>query len=237
MKIDKIKYPKISEIKMNCDKVIDKKLLEYPMVASCFSQNNYTCIIGRMGSGKTSLLLKILLNIYNKCFENIYVIMPSISRKSIHNNIIEKEIPGDCIYDDLTAEILSEIYEKVLDNNKNNEHSLIIIDDFQQKLKIKEIALSLETFIIKIRHLHSSIFLLCQNFYKIPKNSRQLISNLLFYDLGKSQNIQVFEEMMPITKNEFQSLMKVSFINPHDFLSLDLKHNRIFRNFDEEITI
>jgi thymidine kinase len=238
MKLEKIKSPNIkNDIKMNCDTVIDKKLMEYPMINCCFSHSNYTVLCGKMGSGKTSLLLKVLSNIYNRCFENIYIIMPPISRKSIDKNFIEKQIPEDCIYDDLTAGILEEIYLKILDNSENKENSLVIIDDMQQHLKEKDVSQSLEKFIIKIRHLHTSIFLLCQNFKKIPKNSRQLITNLIFYDMGKSQNSQIFDEVMPISKTEFLDLMKVGFSDPHEFLCLNLKHNRIFNNFDFEIII
>jgi hypothetical protein len=237
MKIKELKSPRLADIGMKCDKIIHKKLLEYPMIENCFSTSNYTLICGKMGSGKTSLVLKILTNIYNKCFENIYVIMPAISRKSVENDIFGKELPSDCLYDDLSTEILDEIYHKVTDNSNNDEYSLVIIDDYQYKLKQKEIAEALELFVIKIRHLRCSVFFLCQNYNKTPKNLRQLVSNLIFFDMGKSQNETIFEEVMPISKNEFLQLMKTGFTNKHDFLCLDLRHNKIFKNFNQEIEL
>ena len=237
MEVKKLRSPRLEPIKFSCDKILHEKLLEYPMIADCFSKNNFTVILGRMGAGKSSLMINIVKNIVNKVYENAYVIIPEVSRKSIDNDIFSKELPEDSIYDDLTIETLNHIYNKVKENSKNNENTLIIIDDFQQKFKIKDIALAMETFIIKIRHLHCSVFLLQQNFKKLPLNSRQLITNLIFYDLGKSQLEQIFEEVMPIKKDKFISLINYSFKDKYDWLCLNLRSGKIYKKFDEEIII
>ena len=72
---------------MNCDKVINKKLTEFPMVNDAWSTNNFTIICEKMGQGKTYLLANLVKNVFNKCFENIYIIMPENSRSSIENDI------------------------------------------------------------------------------------------------------------------------------------------------------
>ena len=237
MKIEKLKAPHLELVTMSCDKLIDKKLLTYPMIGDCFSKNNFTVILGKMGQGKSSLMINLVKNIVNKCYENIYVVIPEVSRKSIDNDIFGKELAGDSIYDDLNTSTLDEIYGKVEDNSMNNENSLVIIDDFQTKLKTKEISEKLEKFIIKIRHLHCSVFILQQNFNKLPKNSRQLISNLIFYNIGKSQLQQLFDEVFPLSKTEFQELIKTCFVNPHDWLCLNLRSNKIYKGFHEKIII
>ena len=52
--IKPLKKPHLDNIKMNCDKVIHKKLTDYSMVNDAWSTNNFTVIVGKMGQGKTA---------------------------------------------------------------------------------------------------------------------------------------------------------------------------------------
>ena len=93
--IKPLKKPELGNIKMNCDKIIHKKLTEFPMINDVWSMNNFTVIVGKMGQGKTSLLTNLVKNVFNKCFENIYLIMPENSRTSIENDIFSKHLPAE----------------------------------------------------------------------------------------------------------------------------------------------
>ncbi len=55
IRIEKLKKPDLGHVKMNCDGVIHKKLLEFPIIEEAFSTSHFTLICGRMGQGKTSL--------------------------------------------------------------------------------------------------------------------------------------------------------------------------------------
>ena len=93
--IKPLKKPELGNIKMNCDKVIHKKLTEFPMTNDAWATNNFTVIVGKMGQGKTSLLTNLVKNVFNKCFENIYLIMPENSRSSIENDIFQNIYPSN----------------------------------------------------------------------------------------------------------------------------------------------
>ena len=162
--IKPLKKPELGNIKMNCDKVIHKKLTEFPMTNDVWSMNNFTVIVGKMGQGKTSLLTNLVKNVFNKCFENIYLIMPENSRTSIENDIFSKHLPKDQLHDTLTEEGLTEIYLQLQESSKEKENSMLIIDDFQAQLKEPAIVKTLQKIITKMRHLRCSIFLLQQNF-------------------------------------------------------------------------
>jgi predicted ATP-binding protein involved in virulence len=112
------------------------------MTNDAWSTNNFTVIVGKMGQGKTSLLTNLVKNVFNKCFENIYLIMPENSRTSIENDIFSKHLPADQLYDTLTEAGLTEIYERLQESSKEKENSMLILDDFQAQLK--------ETPIIKV---------------------------------------------------------------------------------------
>ena len=54
--------------------------------------NSFSCttIIGKPGSGKTSLLISLLTGkkkgkVFRKCFDHILLVMPETSRKSLKN--------------------------------------------------------------------------------------------------------------------------------------------------------
>jgi thymidine kinase len=231
--IEELKKPKLGNIKMSCDKVIHKKLTEFPMINDSWSTNNFTVIVGKMGQGKTSLLTNLVKNVFNKCFENIYLFMPENSRTSIENDIFTKHLPVDQLYDTLTQEGLTDVYEKLQDNSKEKENSLLLIDDFQAQLKEKDILKVLQKIITKMRHLRCTIFLLQQNFQALHKPLRELVSNLILFNVGKSQLSKIFIEIVQMDKEKFEKLIQVAFIDPHDWILINFHRSKnIYRMFD-----
>ena len=232
--IKPLKKPELGNIKMNCDKVIHKKLADFPMTNDAWSTNNFTVIVGKMGQGKTSLLTNLVKNVFNKCFENIYLIMPENSRSSIENDIFTKHLPAEQLFDTLTEEGLTEIYERLQESSKEKENSMLIIDDFQAQLKEPAIVKVLQKIITKMRHLRCTIFLLQQNFQALQKPLRELVSNLVIFNVGKSQLSKIFEEIVQMEKEKYEKLIQVSFIEPHDWILINFhRSKKIYRMFDE----
>jgi DNA replication protein DnaC len=232
--IKELKKPKLGNVKMSCDKVIHKKLTEFPMTNDAWSTNNFTVIVGRMGQGKTSLLTNLVKNVFNKCFENIYLVMPESSRTSIENDIFTKHLPPDQLYDTLTEDGLTEIYERLQETTKEKENSMLIIDDFQAQLKDKDIIKVLQKIITKMRHLRVTIFLLQQNFQALQKPLRELVSNLVIFNVGKSQLSKLFQEIVQMDKDKYEKLIKMAFVEPHDWILINFhRSKKIYRMFDE----
>ena len=232
--IKPLKKPELGNIKMNCDKIIHKKLADFPMTNDAWSTNNFTVIVGKMGQGKTSLLTNLVKNVFNKCFENIYLIMPENSRSSIENDIFTKHLPAEQLFDTLTEEGLTEIYERLQESSKEKENSLLVVDDFQAQLKEPAIVKVLQKIITKMRHLRCTIFLLQQNFQALQKPLRELVSNLVIFNVGKSQLSKIFEEIVQMEKEKYEKLIQVSFIEPHDWILINFhRSKKIYRMFDE----
>ena len=234
IEIKELKKPNLETTKMNCDNVINKKLLDYPMTSDVFSTNSYNLVIGPMGTGKTSLITSWLKSFFKKAFECIYVIIPENSRMSIENDIYGKNLPEDQLYSDLTEGNLMQIYENLQENAKEGYNSFLLIDDFQWAMKSPEIISILQKIISKHRHLKTTIFLLQQNFQALAKPLRELMSNLIIFNCGKSQMTKVFDEVITLEKHKYQELMDVAFQDKHDWLLFNLnKSKKIYRNFDE----
>ena len=232
--IQELKKPNLPPTKMNCDDCIDTKLNMYPMVQDAFSKTSFNVITGTMGSGKSSLIVSLLRGVFKKCFHSIYVIMPPNSRASIENDIFSK-LPEDQVYDDLNENVLNEIYDKLKDNSSEGYFSLLIVDDFQDMFKQKNIEKLLQKIILKMRHIRTTTFLLQQNVKSLPRNLRLLVSNYITFDLGKSQMMDLFDESIQLDKNKFQEVMDLGFKQKHDWLLINLRNKNIYAKFDKII--
>lgn len=229
--------PQMGNVKMMCDQIIDSKLTRYPAVDCAFSQCNFTLLCGKMGQGKTSLLISLLRGPFKKCFTNLYTIIPEVSLHSIskQDNVFLNNMEEDCIYHEYNEDVLNELYEKLLSHARENEYSLLAIDDMGALFKKDKHALVvLNRIITKMRHLKTTVILLCQNVYQLPKGLREIATNLITYNLGKSQMSKIFDEFYDYKDEQFQQIMKL-YKSPHDWLLLNLKHNRLFFKFESEI--
>ena len=85
-----------------------------------------------------------------------------------------------------------------------------------------------------MRHLRCTIFLLQQNFQALQKPLRELVSNLVIFNVGKSQLSKIFEEIVQMEKEKYEKLIQVSFIEPHDWILINFhRSKKIYRMFDE----
>ena len=119
-------------------------------------------LTGSGGSGKTNLLLNLFKNrhCYRNKFHNLFYFCPEASFLSVLNHPFKNH---DKIYHTLTVEILLSIYEQLCDlkSGKNKtesddedeiQYNCIIVDDFADCLKNKDIEKVLNMMLIKARH-------------------------------------------------------------------------------------
>jgi hypothetical protein len=159
--------------------------------------------------------------------------MPAGSRRSIENDIYGKNIPSDDIYDTLSDETLDEAIDKIEENAENEENTLIIIDDFQAALKMPEIQARLQKIVTRMRHMRTTIFILQQNFQKLPKFLRELVTNVITFNIGKSQLNKLFEETVQLDADKFQALVDLAFKEKNDWIAINVNGNRnVYRGFD-----
>jgi thymidine kinase len=233
MRIQILEKPNLKKVKMLVDNVIDEKMLKYPMVADLFSKTSFNVICGKMGQGKTTLITNLVKTVFKRCFEHIILFMPAGSRRSIENDIYGKNIPSSDIYDTLSDETLDEAIDKIEENAENEENTLIIIDDFQAALKMPEIQARLQKIVTRMRHMRTTIFILQQNFQKLPKFLRELVTNVITFNIGKSQLNKLFEETVQLDADKFQALVDLAFKEKNDWIAINVNGNRnVYRGFD-----
>lgn len=222
---------------MDCDTVIDDKLLKYPPISDCFSNTFFLIINGKPGQGKTSTTIGLLRGVFKKCFADIFVVMPRISINSIpeEENIFSL-LPEDNLYNDYDEKTMEDIYKRAQENSEEGHYSLLIIDDYGSSFSAEGTPENklLRKMVIKMRHLRCSIILLTQNVYQLTRKMRELASSIMFFDAGKSQNNKIIGDFLPFNQKQCEEIMS-AFSNPHDHITLNTKSHRVYRNLADEL--
>jgi hypothetical protein len=236
MQIIKHDKPIFERVHMKVDDLIDKKLTKYPAIETCFSTPSTTLLSGSTGSGKTSFMIEMLRKVFKKVFNDIFLIIPEISLNSIDDkdNVFRKYLDPENIYHTYDVETLKTIYDKIEENSSEGYYSLLIIDDFGDKIKGKEEQQILESLFLKNRHLRLTAFLLCQNLYQAPTKIREITNNIILFNTNKSVNLKFYMEMFNGTKKNFDTLMK-KLKKSNDYILCSMKHKKIYFNWDEVI--
>lgn len=198
-----------------------------------------TCIVGKPGSGKTSMLINWLTakgenRVFRKCFHNIYLIMPSSSRGSLKEDVFSKLNPERC-FEELTHAVLEKIHRQLEIDTKDGKKSLIIMDDVTAALKDKELQRKMRLLVYNIRHLKCHLVILMQSVISLPRELRSMVSNLVLYKPSRVPWEIVCNEQIECSKETSIELFHQIFRDPHDFMFLNTQTSNIYRNGDRVI--
>lgn len=192
-------------------------------------------LCGSGGSGKTNLLLNFFKSkrMYRNIFDNIYYFCPSASYESIAKHPFEKH---DKTYHELSSMQLEEIYQELVEIKKTSktiEYSCIIIDDFADALKDKDIVEQLNKMVIKARHLGCVFIFTLQSYFYFPKQIRKQITNISIF---KPKNYEEWEtlskELFNLNKEDALKLYDYTFDRPYTHLDVDTIDNNYYKNWN-----
>jgi ABC-type dipeptide/oligopeptide/nickel transport system ATPase component len=192
---------------------VDDKLsphLDDDVLLSHMNKRFICGLIGKAGSGKSSLLLGLLSTSkkFKKVFNQVFVFMPKTSMGSIKNCVYD-ELPDEQKFEGVTFDNLQEVYTILKKNKEDKKLSLLIFDDVQSYLKTKEVETALLHIIANSRHLRTSIFICAQNYNKVPKNIRISFTDLFLFNVGKTEYKNIYEENVEVDDHEFEDILKL----------------------------
>lgn len=224
----------------SCDNdAVGSHLKNHPLT-ELLNVYGFLCVIGRPGSGKTSLTISLITQsnpkIYKKSHHHNIILMPANSIASLKKNPF-KVLPEDNIYHELTDKNINDIYSRIEKYSEQNEKTLLYIDDMTADLKrSKFIQETLKKIIYNRRHLKTNIIITAQSYVNIPLDVRKNIQNLVMFRPPKKEMEVVFSELFESKKEMFEDVMRLTFQgDKHNFLFLNVPHQRMFRNWDELI--
>ena len=236
---------KITEIKNNLPKTKAlKEIMEIyvPNIDRNLPSKNGSiyAIIGAPGSGKSNLLFSTLfknLNYYRSKFDNLYLITPESSFLSLQKHPFKDH---NKVFHELDKATLEVIFEEILEYKKQAleddrpvEHSCIIIDDYADGLKDKDIIMSLKKLLIKSRHINCFFIFTLQAYNMFPLVLRKLITNItLFKPKNNVETESIRSELLHMGKDEFQELTNYIYDEPYNHLDYDTNTMEIRKNFN-----
>ena len=84
------------------------------------------------------------------------------------------------------------------------------------------------------RHALTSVWLLGQNYFQIPKQVREALTGAFIFKVSKIEFVNIFSELIEKDKNIFQKIIEnYSYKEPHSFVFVDTNSGRLFSNWDE----
>ena len=220
-----------------CDGCLSDNLKQYDML-NHMNNYNFLCMIGKPGSGKTSLLISFLSGkgkskVLRKVYNNILLVMPTSSIKSMKKNIFKDHDP-EKMYNQLDYETINEIKNKLDIFAEDDENTLIIMDDVGAELKNVEIQKVLRQIIYNRRHLKCSIIMLCQSYLSIPREIRKLLNNIIMFKPSKVEFENFIHELFERKKDSIIDLLQL-YQGKGDYLFLNVDTQRIYYMFNEII--
>jgi hypothetical protein len=197
------------------------------------SHNHFSLFIGQAGSGKTSLIINLLsskkFKSYRKCYDAIYFFSGSLN--TLPDKFLSLLHP-ERIFTDL------ENLEETINNVEGKV--LFIIDDLVKE--IKEYEEILKKLIYNRRHIGqgSSLWMISQKITVIPLSLRSQADVIYFFSMSARNKKEVealFNDFITdLDKDEFKELIKYVFdkySEPHDFLYINKRENKYYKNFNE----
>lgn len=229
--------PRLKLPEFEVDEPLSKYLNDDPLLKHM--NKSFNCaLIGKGGSGKTSLVIGLINTPkkLKKVFHKIYVFMPASSQASMKKNIFD-ELPQEQKFEGVDFENLSQIYNTLLDNTENKKNSLLIFDDVQSYLKNKETEKALGHIINNRRHLRASIFIIAQNYLRIPADIRKVFTDIFCFNISKKEWEKIYEESLTMSKKDFYSILNTyKHINnkePKSFVYFHYETEKAFINWNE----
>jgi DNA replication protein DnaC len=221
------------------DRAINDELEKYD-VFKHLNRSSATAFVGTSGSGKTSLMYSLLMNtspkIWKKQFENIIVVMPRASRNSLQNNIFDKYLQPDALYDDLSEEAIDKITVMITNNAEEDSNSLLILDDVASALKNPYITKKLQHLVYAYRHYRLNILILVQTLKTIPLSIRKNLTNLVvFHKPRLSEWEAITHEFLELHKDDAEKLYNIAFDKKYGWIFVNLSSGKIYKEFDEII--
>ena len=151
--------------------------------------NFFSILIGKSGSGKTSLLINMISDakIYKKVFNKIILVMPEATYDNMEYNPFEG-LPSEQVKHQFDC---AELKAQINGYREQKKNTLLIIDDFTAELKNKINFENFNHLVQNRRHYRLSICLLVQYYNSVPMPIRRSINSIFLFNVIK-RNLKIF---------------------------------------------
>ena len=248
-------YPKIQPIKT---KEYTSKQSKY---SQCAKLPMRSIVLGPSGSGKTILLQNMILDIYDGCFDKIYIFSPSVNldhtwlpvKEYIKTKLkIKEDDKEDPIYfDEYHPEDLLNIIEtqtKITNYMKQQKKTkmfnvLIIIDDFADNASFSRNSKLLHALYTRGRHAFLSTITATQVLVALSPVIRKNATEMYVYKLRNYRDLEsLIEELSALApKKVLMQMYNAATDEPYSFWYINLMSKNVnkmfFIRFEKQMTL
>ena len=231
---------KVDEAKLQVLKVIDKNDNLAISFNRVFNLPMRLLIIGSSGSGKSNMLVNLLLNEnygYKDIWEgdDIYLFAPSPMNDNKLKLIIEqKEIPDSNVFDNFSNELLDSVYEMLVEDyeeaiaqKEKITHKLIILDDLSFSSKFADRFNILAKVYQNGRKFLVSVICLAQYYNQMTPAIRNNSTGIIAFRMPNSK-LEVLESEHNYLiggKKAFVGMFKTHVKESRDFVCINYSNN------------
>lgn len=221
----------IKTTKQNIDNILPVPK-PFPNKASCY------LISAPMGAGKSSLIHSIMTatgkgRVFKGVFDEVHYCTPIEVFESEENHPFKDHCKSR-LHHDLKQATFDKIVEDCIRVKEEGGCSCLIIDDFSEQLKIKNVELNLKRLIFKHRHLCLNIIISTLLLRSLPKSLRSLLDVvILFKPKSFNETIGFNEEIFGLNNRETKSLFSYIFDKPYQFLFYNTRTHTYYKNFNK----
>ena len=177
-------------------------------------------ICGNSGSGKTNLLLHMLLSLL--CYDEIFLYAKNLDQEKYQILINEmNKMSKELDYDIMT--ISNDKIIPIKDLGYEDNQKLVVFDDYVCEKNKRQIV----DYFIQGRHKNCSVIYLSPSFYKTPRDIRLNCSHYCIYDFPSSRESNMIASELGVDKEKFKKATK----EQYDFLYVDKPRKKVKRNF------
>ena len=240
--------------------IIPIKAAEYTCKQSKYPQlytlPTRSLILGPSGTGKSVLLVNMLLDIYRGCFSKIYIFSPSIHVDKTWSPVVEyaekhlyqKENKNEKYYfseyDPHELQKIIDTQYKVIDWMKQNKYKelyqiCIIIDDFiDQRSFTHSPASLLNTLYIRGRHLCINTICTSQSYKAISSIVRRNITDIFIFRLRNNSDLEaILDELSAVVdKKTLLEMYRMCTTKAFGFLYINLMAKDTENMFYDSLT-
>lgn len=231
----------ISEVPRIPVSIDDTKDLPYIPASPLPKKSFAMYIVGSPGSGKTNLMLSLMLShptkkrknipiYYWKYFDHIEVISGSL--QTLPDKFLNK-LPDEQLHNRYTDELLEGLIDKM--KKGDNTNNLIILDDVIKDLKRSKIVA--KVFLNRRHCTHSkekdgvgglSIMTTSQKYNLLPLEVRLNQSHYILFKSSNRQEIDAIrnELMTDLTPEQQEKIFEMCWSKPYSFLMIDINRPR-----------
>lgn len=211
----------------------DKEGVTDYKIEGVFPSSFFLLVIGKPGTGKTTLIEEMLLNdnIFNSRFNHVIVFSPNLFPNL--NLELEKNY-----FKSFELDVLFNILNNFSEKSQNSEYKniLIIFDDMIADIKKKQYEPLLLKLFFNRRHIIKngciSILMTTQKFIITPPNIRPCINSLILFQLNSSEYTSL--------KNDVCSWIDFKIVtnslnNSYDFVYINLTNGNLYKNLQNKL--